>query len=162
MKVDVEGQCHSNIPGYSLLDECPAIQVSGYIYRTPRGFVTEKRIWKFHKKKDKKTCSSTWNRRKASRIRIKVQLPSVWRTDAYLAHNYNPLKANKSAMLLFQHDVSQAGADAGLFPLIGCWLMRSRQRICSTGAYNRLKGSEVGPGITSITHPPWILRGLIW
>lgn len=52
-------------------------------------------------------------------MRINVQLPSVWRTDEYLADNYNPLKANKGTIMLFQNEVSQAGADAGSLSL---WL----------------------------------------
>lgn len=105
---------------------------------------------------------STQNCRKASRMRIKVQLPSVWRTDEYLADNYNPLKANKSTVMLFQHEVRHADADAGSLLLIGCLL--TRQPICSPSRNNslRLRGSEVTPGITSITGPVWTQHKLIW
>lgn len=105
---------------------------------------------------------STWNCRKASRMRIKVRLPSVWRTDEYLADNYNPLKANKSTIMLFQHEVNHADADADSFLLIGCLLMR--HPIYSPNPNNslRLKGPEVRPRITSITHPKWTLNKLIW
>lgn len=94
-------------------------------------------------------------------MRIKVQLPSVWQTDVYLAENYNPFKANKSTIMLFQHEVSQAGADAGSLPVIACQLMRGR---LSSSPHNsrRLSWSEVRPGITSITHPLWTLHAFIW
>lgn len=71
----------------------------------------------------------TQNCRKASRMRIKVQVPSVWRADVCLADNYNPFKANKSAIMLFQHEGSQAGADTGSRFLIGCQLMRGRKKL---------------------------------
>lgn len=71
----------------------------------------------------------TQNCRKASRMRIKVQVPSVWRADVYLADNSNPFKANKSAIMLFRHEGSQAGADTGSRFLIGCQLMRGRKKL---------------------------------
>lgn len=64
-------------------------------------------------------------------MRIMVQVPSVRWTDVYLADNYNPFKANKSTVMLFQHEVSKAGADAGSLPLIGCLLMRGRHQLQS-------------------------------
>lgn len=70
----------------------------------------------------------TQNCRKASRLRIKVQVPSVWRADVYLADNYNPFKANKSTIMLFQHEGSQAWADTGSGFLIGCQLIRGRRK----------------------------------
>ena len=82
--------------------------------------------------KDKKTCMKTSSPKTAGKLPewgIRVPHPSVWRTDEYLADNYNPLKANKSTIVLFQHEVSQAGADAGSFPLIGCLLVRGRHPI---------------------------------
>lgn len=57
--------------------------------------------------------------------------------------------------------MSQAGAEARSFPLIGCQLMRGRPPICSHSPHNsfRLRGSEVKPGITSIRRLLWTL---IW
>lgn len=93
-------------------------------------------------------------------MRIKVQLPSVWRTDEYLADNYNPLKANKSTIALFQHEVNHADTDADSFLLIGWTLIR--HPIYSPSPNNRLKGPEVRTRITSITRPKWTLNKLIW
>lgn len=71
----------------------------------------------------------TQNCRKDSRIRIKVQVPSVWRADVYLADNYNPFKANKSTIMLLQHEGSQAGDETGSCFLIGCQLMGGRKKL---------------------------------
>lgn len=139
--------------------------MSGNIYWTPRGFERGwgKRFGSLVKRQENVHENLfTQNCRKASRMRIKVQVPSVWRADVCLADNYNPFKANKSAIMLFQHEGSKAGADTGSRFLIGCQLMRGKER--NFGACNsiRLSWSQVSPGITSITHPLWTLYGLIW
>lgn len=55
--------------------------------------------------------------------------------------------------MLFQHEVNHADADAGSFPLIGCLLTRHPIFRPSPNNILRLTGSEVTPGITSITRP---------
>lgn len=103
----------------------------------------------------------TQNCRKASRMRIKVQVPSVWRADVYLADNYNPFKANKK-----RHHAVSAWGEAGrrhhspAFWLAVSWWEVER----NLGARNsiRLSWSQVRPGITSIMHPLWTLEGFIW
>lgn len=95
-------------------------------------------------------------------MRIKVQLPSVWRTDEYLADYYNPLKANKNTFMLFQREVNHADADADSFLGIGCLLMSRRIYSPSPNNSLRLREPEVTPRITSITRPKWTLHKLIW
>ena len=57
------------------------------------------------------------------------------------------------------------GARPGLTPDAAFWLAVSWWAVeRNFGACNsiRLSRSQVSPGITSITHPPWTLYGLIW
>lgn len=96
-------------------------------------------------------------------MRIKVQLPSVWRADEYLADNYNPLKGNKSTIMLFR---------GGWCGLLSVWLAASwgeaaypRALQFPATALTTAPGiwrSEVKPEMTSITPPLSTLHVLIW
>lgn len=131
--------------------------MSGNISWTPRGFEEGKKGFGSLVKRQENMHENlfTQNCRKASRMRIKVQVPSVWRADVYLADNYNPFKANKSTILLFQHEGSQAGL------LLPDWLSGDeRQKETSVPAtVSGLAGHRSNLG----SHQSlWTLYGLIW
>lgn len=88
----------------------------------------------------------TWNCRKPSRMRIRVQLPSVWRTDVHLADNYNPLKANKCGGVLFQHELSRCRGWRRLFP--SDWSPADERQTSASDSTTAsgLAGQRSGPG----------------
>lgn len=77
----------------------------------------------------------------------------------HLADNYNPLKANKRAIVLFQQETSQIQRQRRLL-LPRDWLPTDAGLRLRTTAWG-LSGSEVGAGITSITRLLRTLREII-
>lgn len=153
--------------------------MSGNIYWPPGGFLRGKRGFGSGMKRQENLHGDlfTRSRGKASRMRITVQLPSVrrtegrqdGRTDVHLADNYNPLKANKRAIVLFQQEMSPIRrrlllprdwpADGGLPLRTTAWGLvgqRSEQgslqsRVCCELCLRRIIRQLIYPGICS--HP---------